>query len=217
MRKTARTIRVILTVTGLLTLTHVARAADTCGNIGEPCCVSPLCFPGGVCVAGNCVAPTSTPTSTPTPTDTPTSTPTPTPTATHTPTDTPTPTNTPTVPPTDTPTPTATPTHTPTDTPTPTPTSTATATPTVTATQNELGLGELCSANTDCASTFCVGGVCCNSACTGRLQSCTLPGQVGRCTVAAPAPVASSRGLVALGAVLAGLAMLTLHRPSRRN
>jgi hypothetical protein len=39
-----------------------------------------------------------------------------------------------------------------------------------------------CAEDSDCASGFCVEGVCCGSRCDGLCQSCTLPGSVGACT-----------------------------------
>jgi MYXO-CTERM domain-containing protein len=42
-----------------------------------------------------------------------------------------------------------------------------------------------CKYPTDCPSGFCVGGVCCDSACDGKCQSCTLPSAPGHC---APVP-----------------------------
>lgn len=91
---------------------------------------------------------------------------------------------------------------------TPTPTPTSTATPTETPTPGPLG--QSCSSGSECLSMFCVGGVCCDRACTSPLESCTVSGRAGTCTVGAAAPVASARGVVALGAVLAALAALTL-------
>ena len=41
------------------------------------------------------------------------------------------------------------------------------------------GLG--CSSASQCASGFCVGGVCCESACNGGCGACNLPGFVGTC------------------------------------
>jgi RHS repeat-associated protein len=41
------------------------------------------------------------------------------------------------------------------------------------------GLG--CSTNSQCASGFCVGGVCCESACNGGCGACNLPGFAGTC------------------------------------
>ncbi|HVT08857.1 MAG TPA: hypothetical protein VHO67_15470, partial [Polyangia bacterium] len=43
-----------------------------------------------------------------------------------------------------------------------------------------------CGGASECASGFCVDGVCCETACTGTCHSCALPGSPGRCqTVAA--------------------------------
>ena len=111
------------------------------------------------------------------------------------------------------------PTPTPTQTPTPTPTQTPTRTPTQTPTQTSsgLGLGASCVSPTDCMSGFCVTGACCNSACIGPLESCTLPGRVGLCTFRSPSPAVSSRSLVVLGVALAGLGLLALRRRGRRS
>jgi hypothetical protein len=53
-------------------------------------------------------------------------------------------------------------------------------------------IGQTCKANNECASYFCVDGVCCNSACTGLCSSCALPNAPGRCTVV-PAGVPDPR------------------------
>ncbi|HEY2901845.1 MAG TPA: hypothetical protein VGL59_14780 [Polyangia bacterium] len=42
--------------------------------------------------------------------------------------------------------------------------------------------GQTCGANSECASNFCVDGVCCDQACTGACRSCNLPSSKGRCT-----------------------------------
>lgn len=42
-------------------------------------------------------------------------------------------------------------------------------------------LGNLCGANAECASNFCVDGVCCESACSGTCVFCALPSSPGRC------------------------------------
>ena len=42
------------------------------------------------------------------------------------------------------------------------------------------GLG--CSSNSQCASGFCVSGICCDSACTGTCGACNLAGHLGACT-----------------------------------
>jgi hypothetical protein len=107
---------------------------------------------------------------------------------------------------------TATPTETltpsPTSTPTETPTPSPTATPTI-----PLALGDACSGPSQCASQFCVGGVCCNGVCALSHQTCTAPGHVGMCqTLSAEVPAASSRGVVVLGVVLAALALARLSR-----
>ena len=39
-----------------------------------------------------------------------------------------------------------------------------------------------CVANRDCATGSCVEGFCCNTSCTGKCQSCALPGHRGTCT-----------------------------------
>jgi hypothetical protein len=46
--------------------------------------------------------------------------------------------------------------------------------------------GVSCSVNAECASGFCVDGVCCNTACRGACVSCGLPLSVGTCV---PAPI----------------------------
>jgi hypothetical protein len=47
-------------------------------------------------------------------------------------------------------------------------------------------MGLTCVAANDCASNFCVDGVCCGSACTDTCQACNVIGAVGNCT---PVPV----------------------------
>ncbi|MGQ0505998.1 MAG: kelch repeat-containing protein [Myxococcaceae bacterium] len=49
--------------------------------------------------------------------------------------------------------------------------------------------GGACAAASDCASSFCVDGVCCQTSCTGSCASCSLSGSVGIC---APVPDGSS-------------------------
>lgn len=97
---------------------------------------------------------------------------------------------------------TATATATTTATPTATATGTATASPTVTNTP--LSDGASCTSPTECASTFCVDGVCCNTACNQPFDTCNLPTDPGTCVQVAPAPPISRRGL------FAGLALLTV-------
>jgi hypothetical protein len=43
-------------------------------------------------------------------------------------------------------------------------------------------VGQVCMVGSECASTFCVDGVCCNSSCTGPCRKCSLPTTVGTCT-----------------------------------
>jgi hypothetical protein len=42
--------------------------------------------------------------------------------------------------------------------------------------------GASCSTGTECLSSFCAQGVCCDKACDGACQSCALPGMLGTCT-----------------------------------
>jgi len=41
--------------------------------------------------------------------------------------------------------------------------------------------GQTCTTSFDCASGFCVDGVCCNTACAGDCMTCSAPGKVGTC------------------------------------
>jgi parallel beta-helix repeat protein len=117
--------------------------------------------------------------------------------------------------PTDTPTdtPTATPTETPTPTPTVTPTPTASGTPTVTPTKLPRANGLPCGSAAECASSHCVDGVCCDTACDGAGEQCNLPPQIGTCRpVAAPAPALSLLGGMVLGVVLLAFGIRRLGR-----
>jgi hypothetical protein len=42
--------------------------------------------------------------------------------------------------------------------------------------------GQPCSAGTECSSSHCVDGVCCDTACAGACRSCGLPSSPGKCT-----------------------------------
>ena len=163
------------------------------GGCAEGIFNSELCPPGQV--AAGCDASCLPLCGTPTPSSTPTSTPTDTPT--HTPTSTPT--NTPTA------TPTFTPTHTPTNTPTATPTNTP------------VPIGGACSTPAQCATPgFCVDNVCCNAPCTGPLQRCNLPDELGSCvSAAAPAPALTPWGLLATALLLVSAGVFTLRRRMR--
>ena len=46
--------------------------------------------------------------------------------------------------------------------------------------------GQPCEVDTQCGSSHCVDGVCCNDACTGHCVTCLLPGSEGNCSLAAP-------------------------------
>ena len=46
-------------------------------------------------------------------------------------------------------------------------------------------IGFVCTKATECASGFCVDGVCCENACTGTCQSCALPTSPGHCLMVA--------------------------------
>ena len=191
---------------------------------------------GGSCESlfGACVSPTPTSTPTGTATDTATATATSTATSTDTPTHTASATDTPTVTPTVTATATSTATasHTLTQTLTPTLTPTITATPTrtppisptttgtatATATITRLPDGADCTTPSQCQSSFCVDGVCCNTACDQPMQTCDALGQRGTCTgsAPAPAPLLSATGLaigLAFLALVGAVSLLWRARP----
>src|SRR6266496_3158552 len=46
----------------------------------------------------------------------------------------------------------------------------------------ESSFGMDCTANSQCAGSHCVNGVCCDNACNGGCGACNLPGHVGMCT-----------------------------------
>jgi hypothetical protein len=65
-------------------------------------------------------------------------------------------------------------------------------------------IGQLCAKGTDCASTFCVDGICCAQACQGACKSCALPSSMGHCAPI-PAGAADPRGVCAdLGVATCG-------------
>jgi hypothetical protein len=187
----------------------------TCVETNAASCalVSGTFVTDGTCVGGldgTCTAPTPTATSTATVTETGTATATatatgtdtstPTTTATATATSTATATNTATA--TATSTNTSTATRTATATGTPTASQTATSTPTSTPTRTPQPDGAGCTSGSECISTFCVDGVCCNTACNQPFDTCSaVP---GICVQVAPAPPVSRKGL------FAGLALLTM-------
>jgi hypothetical protein len=108
------------------------------------------------------------------------------------------------------------PTFTPTATPTVTETATVTATPTVTPTRTPIPNGGACTTGPPCASGFCVDLVCCDTACTGPLEQCNLPGERGTCSsTAASAPTLTPWGMLVGSLVLAGIAGMALRRRMR--
>ncbi|MBI3074419.1 MAG: hypothetical protein HYY84_20090, partial [Deltaproteobacteria bacterium] len=62
--------------------------------------------------------------------------------------------------------------------------------------------GFTCSTDEQCKSGFCVDGVCCASACTGKCVSCKVTGKLGEC---APVPRGETRGADCVGGNLACL------------
>src|SRR5262249_34903643 len=68
--------------------------------------------------------------------------------------------------------------------PTPTPTESSTPLPTPTPTPRANGAG--CGKDSECASTYCRDGVCCDSTCSAANDFWPLPGFVGTCVEVAP-------------------------------
>lgn len=50
-------------------------------------------------------------------------------------------------------------------------------------------LGSNCGAGTECASTYCVDGVCCDGQCNGQCEACKVSGSTGHCAAVNGAPV----------------------------
>jgi hypothetical protein len=107
---------------------------------------------------------------------------------------------------------TATATNTATSTATATTTATATNTPTATPTNTGIPQGGDCITPSQCATGFCVDGVCCNAACNPSFGRCDLPGQRGTCAGISPAPTLEPRALAAAAALLIGVAAFALRR-----
>src|SRR5215468_8747996 len=160
-------------------------------------CSTAACDPGG----GTCGSQPACPCPSDTPTATPTSTPSSTPTAT----------------PTNTATATGTATNTATATRTATVTDTPTNTPTATPTNTGIPQGGACSTPAECATGFCVDGVCCNTACNPDFGRCDLPGQRGTCSGVSPAPTLTPRALAMGAALLIGVAAFAMRRRAVRH
>lgn len=73
--------------------------------------------------------------------------------------------------------------------------------------------GGACAEPIECESGFCVAGVCCDTACSGPLQRCNLPGREGSCVeTSAPAPALSLTALALAALSLIAVAALALRR-----
>jgi hypothetical protein len=49
-------------------------------------------------------------------------------------------------------------------------------------------VGRQCTGSNQCASGFCVDGLCCNTACDGQCEACNIPGREGDCSLVIGAP-----------------------------
>jgi len=111
---------------------------------------------------------------------------------------------------------TATATHTATATSTGTVTQTPTNTTTATPTNTGIPQGGACATPAECATGFCVNGICCNTACTPDFGRCDLPGQRGTCAGVSPAPTLAPRALAVAAALLLGVAAFEMRRRAAR-
>ena len=68
-----------------------------------------------------------------------------------------------------------------------------------------------CTDPAQCATGFCVDGVCCNTACRDPNATCNLPDQRGTCSTVAPAPAMTAPALAMLAVLLLGLATYALR------
>jgi hypothetical protein len=76
--------------------------------------------------------------------------------------------------------------------------------------------GDPCMTGGQCASTFCVDTVCCESACPPP-GNCNIPGHAGTCIEPAPAPALSGTGLLIAALLLAGIGTAGLIRKRRQD
>ena len=65
-------------------------------------------------------------------------------------------------------------------------------------------LGLPCNAGSDCASTFCVDGVCCQSSCSGACEACGETSQAGQCVAITGTPRPSHTACAGAGTPCAG-------------
>ena len=64
--------------------------------------------------------------------------------------------------------------------------------------------GATCQSGGECASTYCVDGVCCEGACTGQCQACAETNKVGTCTTVSGAPRGTRAACAATQATCGG-------------
>jgi hypothetical protein len=64
--------------------------------------------------------------------------------------------------------------------------------------------GASCESDRECASGFCVDGVCCQSACAGPCEACDLPGSMGSCLPVTGAPRGQRPPCLGAGSPCAG-------------
>ncbi|HEX4339147.1 MAG TPA: MYXO-CTERM sorting domain-containing protein [Polyangiaceae bacterium] len=65
-------------------------------------------------------------------------------------------------------------------------------------------LGSSCTAASQCASTLCVDGTCCNNACSGQCQACNLAATKGTCSPVTGVPVAPRAACAGDGTACSG-------------
>ncbi len=65
-------------------------------------------------------------------------------------------------------------------------------------------LASACTAGRECASDFCVEGVCCNATCDGQCESCAVASAIGTCSPVTGAPVAGKAACAGAGTPCSG-------------